>query len=121
MRFARGNPAHGAVYVLAEALDYLAAHPPGAVAAHVQRLTTALLARLEAEGIPSTTPRDPARHGASVCIACPGAAALTEALVRRGVWAWNGRGRIRFSFHGYNSMADVDRIMEALRAEWVDR
>lgn len=121
MRFARGNPAHGAVYVLAEALDYLAAHPPGAVAAHVQRLTTALLARLEAEGIPSTTPRDPVRHGASVCIACPGAAALTEALVRRGVWAWNGRGRIRFSFHGYNSMADVDRIMEALRAEWADR
>ncbi|MBL6454832.1 aminotransferase class V-fold PLP-dependent enzyme [Belnapia sp. T6] len=118
MRFARGNPAHGAVYVLAEALDYLGRHPPGAVQAHVQRLTTALLARLEAAGIPSTTPRDPARHGASVCVACPGAAALTEALVQRGVWAWNGRGRIRFSFHGYNAMADVDRIMDALLAEW---
>ncbi|WP_043364739.1 aminotransferase class V-fold PLP-dependent enzyme [Belnapia sp. F-4-1] len=118
MRFSRGNPAHGAVYVLAEALDYLAAFPPGAAQAHVQRLTTALLDRLQEAGIPSTTPRDPARHGASVCIASPGAAALTEALVQRGVWAWNGRGRIRFSFHGYNSMADVDRIMEALLTEW---
>ncbi|SDB66975.1 aminotransferase class V-fold PLP-dependent enzyme [Belnapia rosea] len=118
MRFARGNPAHGAVYVLAEALDYLGRHPPGAVLAHVQGLTAALHDRLRAEGIPSTTPREPSRHGASVCIACPGAAALTEALVQRGVWAWNGRGRIRFSFHGYNSLADVDRIMAALRAEW---
>ena len=65
-----------------------------------------------------TTPADPARHGASVCIALPGAAALTEALVRHGVWAWNGRGRIRFSFHGYNGMQDVDRIMQALTTEW---
>ena len=44
--------------------------------------------------------------------------ALAKALIRRGVWAWNGRGRIRFSFHGYNGSADVDRIMEALRAAW---
>jgi selenocysteine lyase/cysteine desulfurase len=118
MRFTRGNPAHGAVYVLASALDYLAGFEPRAVQAHVQALTVALLERLAAAGIPSTTPADPARHGASVCIATPGAAALTEALVRRGVWAWNGRGRIRFSFHGYNSIADVDRIMAALAAEW---
>jgi selenocysteine lyase/cysteine desulfurase len=118
MRFTRGNPAHGAAYVLASALDYLAGFETRVVQAHVQALTVALLARLAAAGIPSTTPADPARHGASVCIATPGAAALTEALVRRGVWAWNGRGRIRFSFHGYNSMADVDRIMAALAAEW---
>lgn len=118
MRFARGNPGHGAVYVLASALDYLGGFAPGSIKAHVQALTTALLARLAEAGIASTTPADPGRHGASVCIATPGAAALTEALVRRDVWAWNGRGRIRFSFHGYNSMADVDRIMDALRAEW---
>ena len=118
MRFARGNPAHGAVYVLASALDYLGGFEAEAVQAYVQSLTTALLARLAAAGILSTTPAEPARHGASVCIATPGAAALTEALVRRGVWAWNGRGRIRFSFHGYNAMSDVDRIMEALAEEW---
>jgi cysteine desulfurase / selenocysteine lyase len=118
MRFTRGNPAHAAVYVLASALDYLGQYEPAGVQAHVQALTTALHARLAEAGIPSTTPADPARHGASICIAHPQAAALTEALARRGVWAWNGRGRIRFSFHGYNGGADVDRIMEALRAEW---
>jgi cysteine desulfurase/selenocysteine lyase len=118
MRFARGNPGHASVYVLVSALNYLGGFAPGAVLAHVQSLTAALHARLAEAGIASTTPTDTARHGASVCIALPGAAALTEALVRHGVWAWNGRGRIRFSFHGYNSMTDVDRIMVALRAEW---
>jgi cysteine desulfurase / selenocysteine lyase len=118
MRFARGNPAHASLYVLDSALDYLGGFGTAAVQGHVQALTTALLARLHTAGIPSTTPEDPARHGASVCIATPEAAALTRALHARGVWAWNGRGRIRFSFHGFNHLGDVDRIMAALEAEW---
>ena len=36
-------------------------------------------------------------------------------MARQGVLAWNGRGRIRFSFHGYNDAAELDRIMDALR------
>ncbi|MBV1799710.1 aminotransferase class V-fold PLP-dependent enzyme [Siccirubricoccus sp. G192] len=118
MRFARGNPAHASLYVLDSALDYLAGFAPAAVQAHVQGLTTALLARLDEAGIASTTPAAPARHGASVCIASPDAAAITRALFERGVYAWNGRGRIRFSFHGFNTAADVERIMAALREEW---
>ena len=118
MRFTRGNPAHGPVYVLASALDYLRGFDTALVQRHVQALTTALLTRLADAGIPSTTPADPARHGASVCIESPRAAAIVEALSRRGIFAWNGRGRIRFSFHGYNSMPEVERIIEALRAEW---
>ncbi len=118
MRFARGNPAHAALYVLVSALEFLGGHDAGAVQRHVQGLTVALLARLAALGIPTTTPADPARHGASVCIAHPRAAALAEALHSRGVWAWNGRGRVRFSFHGYNGMADVERIAAALAEVW---
>lgn len=118
MRFARGNPAHAALYVLDSALDYLGRHDPAAITRHVQALTTALLARLAEAGIPSTTPADPARHGASVCIAHPEAASLCAALQARGVWAWNGRGRVRFSLHGYNGMADVERIMAALATAW---
>jgi selenocysteine lyase/cysteine desulfurase len=116
MRFARGNPAHAAIYVLGSALDYLGGFETPAVTRHVQVLTTALLERLAAAGIATTTPADPARHGASVCIAHPRASAICAALHERGVWAWNGRGRVRFSFHGYNGMADVERIMAALTA-----
>lgn len=118
LRFTRGNPAHGPVYVLAEALDYLAQFDTEAVQAHVQALAAALLARLEELQIPSTTPRDPARHGASVCVASPRAQAIVDALYAQGIYAWNGHGRVRFSFHGYNSLADVERIAEGLRAVW---
>jgi selenocysteine lyase/cysteine desulfurase len=34
------------------------------------------------------------------------------------VLAWNGRGRIRISFHGYNGSADMDHAADALIAEW---
>lgn len=115
MRFTRGNPAHAAVYVLNGALEYLAPFEMKDIQRHVQALTATLLERLEALQIPSTTPRDPARHGASVCIASPRAQAIVDDLANRGVWAWNGHGRVRFSFHGYNATMDIDRIVAAPR------
>lgn len=111
MRFSRGNPAHASVYVLGSALDYLAEFETTALTQHVQRLTAVLLARLPE----STTPRDPARRGASVCITHPDASRICKVLHEQGVWAWNGRGRVRFSFHGYNGMADVERVVAALK------
>lgn len=116
MRFTRGNPAHLPLYVLTEAMDYLRRYDAQAVQAHVQRLTTALLARLAQRGIASSTPQDPARHGASVCIEHAQADAVVEAMYRQGVYAWGGRGRIRISFHGYNGLDEVERIEAALLA-----
>ncbi len=118
LRFTRGNPAHGPVYVLSEALDYLNAHDPALLHRHVTALTAELLARLDQAGIPVTTPRDPARHGANVCMDSSAAQAMCNALTDRKVYGWNGHGRLRFSFHGYNAMADVDRIMAELPALW---
>jgi selenocysteine lyase/cysteine desulfurase len=115
-RFTRGNPAHAPIYALTEALDYLSAYDMHAVQHHVQSLTVALLEGLKARQIPVMTPADPARHGASVCVASPRAQAIVDALQAHGVLAWNGHGRIRFSFHGYNSDADVARILAAMQA-----
>jgi selenocysteine lyase/cysteine desulfurase len=117
MRFTRGNPSHASLYVLVAALDYLEGFDPGTVQAHVQGLTTALLAAFEGLGLPVTTPADPAQHGASVCIALPDADRIVAALEdRAGILAWGGRGRVRFSFHGYNSDRDVAAIADAMRA-----
>jgi cysteine desulfurase / selenocysteine lyase len=117
-RFTRGNPAHAAIYVLAEALDYLAGYDIRDVQAHVQMLTTSMLEQLSTSQIATTTPVDPGRHGASVCVASPRAQAIVDGMARTGVLAWNGQGRVRFSFHGYNSCQDADRAIDALRAEW---
>ena len=119
MRFTRGNPAHASIYVLNSAMHYLAGFEMRDVLAHIEGLTTAFLDALAACQIPSTTPRDPARHGASVCVASPHAKQMQEALEERGVWAWNGHGRVRFSFHGYNGMADVERAVDAMRAVYM--
>ena len=115
MRFCRGNPAHGPVYVLASALDYLRGFDPAEVQRHVQGCTAALLAGLRDLGIASTTPADPARHGASVCFESARAAEITARLAERGVLVWNGRGRVRISVHGYNALSDVEACLAALR------
>ena len=115
MRFARGNPAHCPIYVLNSALSYLSRFDMHDVQRHVQTLTVALLEELAASQIPVMTPSDPARHGASVCIASPRAPAIVDALYAQSVYAWNGQGRVRVSFHGYNTMADVERTVGALR------
>jgi len=116
LRFTRGNPAHASIYVLNTALAYLSRFDMRNVQAHVQALTGALLQHLAAMRITAMTPFDCSRHGASVCIASSRAQAIVDAMQARGVYAWNGHGRIRVSFHGYNSMSDVERTVEALRA-----
>jgi selenocysteine lyase/cysteine desulfurase len=115
MRFTRGNPSHVSVYVLNSALSYLSRFDMAAVQRHVQTLTVRLLGELAASQIVAMTPEDPARHGASVCIASPRAHAIVDGLQAQGVYAWNGHGRVRISFHGYNGIGDVDRVLSALR------
>lgn len=116
MRFTRGNPAHCPIYVLNSALSYLSRFDMRDVQAHVQTLTVALLGELAASQVPVMTPVDPARHGASVCIQSPRAREVVDALHAQGVYAWNGQERVRISFHGYNSMADMERTVVALRS-----
>jgi len=116
MRFTRGNPAHASLYVLVSALEYLQKFDVRDVQRHVQALCTDLLAHLGELQISSTTPENPERRGGNVCLEHPRAQSIVDALHAHGVWAWNGRGRIRFSFHGYNGGDDVDRIVAALRA-----
>src|SRR6201999_1539452 len=80
MRFTRGNPAHGPIYVLNNALSYLLRFDMAEVQRHVQTLTVALLESLGQLNVQVTTPADPARHGASVCIASPRAQAVVDAM-----------------------------------------
>ncbi|WP_424812339.1 aminotransferase class V-fold PLP-dependent enzyme [Roseococcus sp. YIM B11640] len=111
MRFCRGNPNHAGVYVLGEALDYLAQHP--GIEAHVTGLAGELRRRCLDAQLPVMTPEF---HGASCCLPHPEAAKAVKTLEAKGVLTWNGRGRIRVSFHGYNGEADLDRAFDELRA-----
>ncbi len=115
MLFCRGNPAHLPVYILASALDYLGRFDSETVDAHVHRLTAAALEVFDRLGLAVITPRDPARHGASVAFESEASDTVTHALADQGVLAFGGRNRVRFSFHGYNSLDEIDRIETALK------
>lgn len=110
MRFCRGNPNHAGVYVLETALEYLAAHP--GVEAHVLGLAAGLRERCLAAQLPVMTPEN---HGASVCLPHPRAGEIVKRLESEGILTWNGRGRVRVSFHGYNDEAEMERAFDALR------
>ncbi|KAL2435303.1 hypothetical protein ABEF95_015298 [Exophiala dermatitidis] len=116
--FSRGNPSHVSIYMLREGIEFLKRWSPETIEQHVQGLTTELMTRLEHEEIPFTTPRARQDHGASVTIDCPGAKEIVGELDQLGIQAWNGRGRVRFSFHGYNCLDDVARIIKEFPRLW---
>ena len=118
MCFSRGNPAHLSIYILREALEFLGQWDAGEIEKHVQTLTSSLIVRLESKGIYSSTPTSRDRHGVSVTINCERASESVDEMAKAGVFAWNGQGRVRFSFHGYNCIKDVDRIMEIFPPMW---
>jgi selenocysteine lyase/cysteine desulfurase len=115
MRFARGNPSHASLYVLDGALAFLGGYEARAIQDHVQALTVELHDRLSQAGIASSTPRDPGRHGASICIDGDFAPGIVDQLHQRGLFIWGGRGRLRVSFHGFNQRSELDTIMSELR------
>ncbi len=110
MRFCRGNPAFLPLYMLGHALDFARAMPP--IEAHVHGLAARLRDAVLAAGHPCLTP---AAHGANVCIPHADPDALVARLHGQGVMAWGGRGRLRFSFHGYNDDADAAQALAALQ------
>ncbi|KAL4867214.1 hypothetical protein BDV12DRAFT_171729 [Aspergillus spectabilis] len=116
--FTRGNPSHLSIYILRGSVDFLKKWKAGEIERHVQGLTTKLLDGLEGEGILSSTPRDKEKHGGSVTVHCRGASEIVDELREAGVYAWNGNGRVRFSFHGYNCSRDVERILEEFPGLW---
>lgn len=130
-RFTFGNPAFPAVYVLDEAIKYLAGFGIDSIYSHNQELVQRFIDGIERRGLPLLTPPELDRRGSSVSVnmaepdhvrgeqaeftASPG---LVHRLQARSILTWGGQQRLRVSFHGYNSWSDVDRLLAALDEEW---
>ncbi|KAL4794883.1 PLP-dependent transferase [Aspergillus venezuelensis] len=116
--FTRGNPSHLSIYLLRQSVDFLSQWDAVDIEEHVLGLSAALLEGLQKEGIASSTPWDRDQHAGNVTVQCEGATEIVNELRKAGVYAWNSNGRVRFSFHGYNCLKDVERILEVFPALW---
>jgi len=116
--FTAGNVAYPSVYLLENGLRYLDGYPAAAVAGHVEALAGSLIKGLSELGVPQLTPLEPTRRAANVAFPYLHAEDLATRLEGHGVIGWGSEGRFRASVHGYNNGADIERVLQAIRAEW---
>lgn len=114
-RFALGTPAPAAIFAAAAGLDIVHEVGVDRIVARVGELTAYTVARAAEEGWAVRTPADPARRGGLVAVEVPGAHAVLEALLDRGVIVDERHGAIRLCPHFFTSEDDLDAFFAALR------
>jgi selenocysteine lyase/cysteine desulfurase len=113
-RFEGGSPPIPNIYAARPALDLLTGIGMENVAAQIETLTRAFLAGARALGIASKTPGT--SLGPLVVLRSTNPSLLVEKLASLGVLVSARQDGVRFSFHVYNNLADVDAALSALEA-----
>jgi len=111
-RFEGGSPPIPNIYLARPAIDLLAGIGMDNVAAQIERLTGAFLKGVRDLGIDSKTP--PSSVGPLVVLRAKDAAAMLAKLTARGIAVSTRRDGVRFAFHVYNTLEDVNVALTAL-------
>jgi len=111
-RFEGGSPPIPNIYLARPAIDLLADIGMDNVAAQIERLTGAILKGVRDLRIDSKTPSSSV--GPLVVLRSKDAAAMLAKLSERGIAASTRRDGVRFAFHVYNTLEDVDVALTAL-------
>jgi selenocysteine lyase/cysteine desulfurase len=113
-KFESGTPPVPSIYAGVAGMDLM--HDIGVpdTQSHVSGLTDALIAELDRIGARIVTPRDPARRGPMIAVAATDANALVAALNAERILTTSRDGNVRLSWHCYNSLEDVERVVAGL-------
>jgi selenocysteine lyase/cysteine desulfurase len=111
-RFEGGSPPIPNIYAARAALELLAGIGMPNVAAQIAQLTRAFLQGARSLGIASKTPDTSV--GPLVVLRSTDPSALVDKLSERGVIVSARRDGVRFSFHVYNNLADVNTALPVL-------
>jgi selenocysteine lyase/cysteine desulfurase len=111
-RFEGGSPPIPNIYLARPAIDLLAGIGMDNVAAQIERLTRAFLKGVRDLRIDSKTPSSSV--GPLVVLRAKDAAAVLAKLTGRGIAASTRRDGVRFAFHVYNTLEDVNIALTAL-------
>lgn len=111
-RFESGSPAVPNIYAAARGLQLLREIGMENIALHIRALTQALLACTADMGIRSKTPQDSA--GPLVVLQARDSNALVQKLAENNIVASNRHDGLRIAFHVYNTLDDVQAVVEVL-------
>jgi selenocysteine lyase/cysteine desulfurase len=115
-RFDAGTPPVPNIYAGLAGMSLIEEAGTASIEEHVSGLATRLIDGLEELGATVATPRDPTRRGPLVCVRSTDVGALVDALANERITCSERDANLRISLHLYNVEDDVDRILDALRA-----
>jgi selenocysteine lyase/cysteine desulfurase len=115
-RFQAGTPPVPSIYAGIAGIELMQAIGIEDTREHVLSLNAHLVAGLDELDATVVTPTRRDRHGALICVKSTDVEALVAALGRRGIVTSSRDGNVRISPHAYNSIEDVDAVLQALAA-----
>jgi selenocysteine lyase/cysteine desulfurase len=115
-RFDAGTPPVPNIYGGLAGVSLVEESGVAAIEAHVAALNTRLIDGLHDLGASVVTPSDPAGRGPLVCVRSSDVEQLVGELAAERIVVSSRDENVRIAAHFYNVEADVDRVLEALRA-----
>ena len=113
-RFQSGTPPIPSIYAGIAGIELIQEIGIEETRDHVRGLNAHLLAGLDDLGATVVTPRKRHRHGALICVKSTDVDELVAGLRRWGIVTSERDGNVRISPHAYNSLEDIDLVLEAL-------
>ena len=113
--FSVGMPNFAALYALNASLRYLHAVGIEAIAQHADPLVAATHAGLQSLGLKPMCPAQPHNPTGILAFQHDRTAAIHAALEAQKIQVMHHAGRIRIALHGYNTPADVDKLLRTLK------
>ena len=112
--FSVGMPSFAPIYALHAGLAYLLERDVKAIADYADPLAHSADEELRLRGIVPLAPRDASCGSGIVAFRHERGEEIQAALRRENIHIMHQAGRLRLSFHGYNTLDDVRRFFEAL-------
>src|SRR6266545_4662719 len=113
-RFQSGTPPIPSIYAGIAGIELIQEIGIEETREHVLHLNAHLVAGIDELGGTVVTPRERDRHGALICVRSHDVEELVAALGRWGIVTSERDGNVRISPHAYNSLEDIDLVLEAL-------
>lgn len=118
-RFELGTPALPTVHTALGGIEALESYGLDRVHSRIRSLTAHLVERCREAGFTLRTATDPAHRSGIVMIAHPEPAEAVRTLDERDIVVDHRPGHVRVSPHGYNTVDEVDEVVDALRGMYI--